>query len=99
MDRLGLAIDLHQRGLWEQAAATYREVLAGDPQSADAWHLLGVLAHQCGDQVQAQWLIGHALELRPGEPAFLANLAEVHRASGELAAAVSCCRAALPEIH
>lgn len=43
---LTAAVEHHQRGRLPEAAAIYRQVLAVDPDHADANHLLGVIAFQ-----------------------------------------------------
>ena len=51
----------HQAGRLDRAEALYRTVLADDPDHADALHLLGVLAYQCGKPAAALQLIERAL--------------------------------------
>jgi tetratricopeptide (TPR) repeat protein len=57
--------------------------------------LLGVVAHQQGDHRQAAECIGRAVTLNPGNATYHANLAEAHRALGNLDRAAACCRTAL----
>jgi len=57
--RAGLAH--HQAGRLDRAEALYRKVLAADPDYADALHLLGVLAYQCGKPAPALQLIERAM--------------------------------------
>ena len=45
---LDLALKHHRSGDLRQAEQLYRQVLQEDPHQVDAWHLLGVLAHQVG---------------------------------------------------
>src|SRR5262249_62056266 len=45
-DLLTRALRHHQAGEWARARELYCQVLGRDPHQADAWHLLGVLAHQ-----------------------------------------------------
>jgi tetratricopeptide (TPR) repeat protein len=94
-DDLSLALENHQRGLLGQAAKAYQEILSRDPQCADAWHLLGVLAHQQGDHARAVEHIGRAIALQPGQASFHANLAEAYRALGQFDRAIGSCRLAL----
>ena len=51
----------HQSGNLVEAEACYREVLRLEPDHADALHLLGVVAQQNGDYVQAEQLIRSAI--------------------------------------
>jgi tetratricopeptide (TPR) repeat protein len=89
------ALVLHRQGALAAAARAYQDLLAVDPEHADALHLLGVLAHQRGDSAQAVELIHRAIGLRPSVAAYHANLAEVYRARGQLDRAAGCGRTAL----
>jgi tetratricopeptide (TPR) repeat protein len=96
-DDLQAAIQHHQSGRLEEAAAAYDRILAADAEHADALHLRGVLAYQQGELARAVELIGRAIARRPGVAAFHANLAEVHRALWQFDQAIACCRAALEQ--
>ncbi len=61
MTELDRALDHHQAGRLEEAETLYREVLAREPEHPDALHLLGVIAHQSGEQEKAVTLIGQAI--------------------------------------
>lgn len=69
----GYALQLHQHGRLQQAAAAYREILAADPKHFDAWHLLGVIAAQSRQFEEALRLFDKAIDLCPGNAAFLCN--------------------------
>src|SRR5439155_15624617 len=45
---LARAVQHHQRGELQQAEGIYRQILAIQPNNAQATHLLGVVAHQLG---------------------------------------------------
>jgi tetratricopeptide (TPR) repeat protein len=92
---LASAVQHHVNGRLEEAARIYQVILAENPRHAEALHLLGVVAHQQGNHRQARALIGQAIALQPEVAAFYSNLAEVHRAIGELDQALACCRTAL----
>jgi tetratricopeptide (TPR) repeat protein len=94
-DALTTAIELHEAGRLDSAAALYEQALARDQENAAALHLLGVLKHQRGDHRKAVELIGRAVALRPSFAIFHANLAEAYRALGQLDRAAGCCRTAL----
>src|SRR5262249_52149739 len=57
--RAGLAH--HQAGRLNRAETLYRKALGKDPDHADALHLLGVVAYQCGKIAPALELIERAL--------------------------------------
>lgn len=94
-DAMIIAVEQHRRGCLEEAARVYRAVLECDARHAGALHLLGVVKLQQGDWRQAIELIGRAIAIQPGDPAFHCNLAEAFRLSGDLPRAAECCRAAL----
>ncbi len=57
------------------AEAIYRQLLTQDPDNADALHLLGALAGQCGKPEPGIRLIRQAIALRPRYPEAVRNLA------------------------
>src|ERR1700722_6819087 len=62
-DSLRLAIAAHQSGNLAEAEKLYREVLAAEPDQADALALLGVVLDARGDHAQAIALIEKAIQL------------------------------------
>ncbi len=64
------AVRLHGGGRLAEAAALYRQVLAADPNSADALHLLGMIALQQGQARTAAELIGKAIALDGREASY-----------------------------
>ena len=77
---LAEAIKLHKNGKLSQAATLYRNTLDNHPDNADAWHLLGVLAHQQGDNDLASKLINIAIGIQPNTADFDNNLGRVYSA-------------------
>ncbi len=73
-ERLEEGLKLHQAGRIDDAETVYRDVLAADPENADALHFLGLIAHQKGDAAQAVELISAALDVEPDRPTFHFNL-------------------------
>ncbi len=47
-ESLQKAFELHRAGQIDEAERLYRQVLAVEPQNAQAWHLMGVAANQRG---------------------------------------------------
>jgi predicted O-linked N-acetylglucosamine transferase (SPINDLY family) len=80
--RLLQAVDLHRLGRFDEAGAACRDVLASEPNNADALHLLGVIAHQKGDDEQALSLLDRAAAAAPGAAQIRSNLAAVCRSLG-----------------
>lgn len=86
-DVVALAIRHHQAGELALAEPIYRQLLAREPGSADAWHLLGVLTHQRGEHLQGLEYIGHAIRLNPKAGVYYNNLGVVQQALCDLEAA------------
>jgi tetratricopeptide (TPR) repeat protein len=62
---LAQALRLHRLGRLDDAERGYRQVLATDPDDAQALHLLGMIAAQRGKPADALDLIGRSLALAP----------------------------------
>ncbi|GAB5444494.1 MAG: tetratricopeptide repeat protein [Fuerstiella sp.] len=73
--QLQAALVHHQAGRLQDALNIYAQVLQVEPQNADAWHLVGLAAFALGDTVHAEASIRRAIQLKPGEATFAANLA------------------------
>jgi tetratricopeptide (TPR) repeat protein/SAM-dependent methyltransferase len=89
------AVRLHRAGQLEQAAALYRKVLAVDPNSADALHLLGMVALQQGHAKTATELIRKAIALHDREAAYHFHLALALQTLNDMQGAVTNYRRAL----
>ena len=94
-ESLAQAVAFHQAGQLQQAERVYRQVLQADPQNADAWHLLGVIAAQINQHETAVQYIRHAIELNSNSTAFHANLGAAHQKLKQFDQAVACFRRAL----
>ena len=92
---LASAIQHHQAGRLQAAELIYRQILAIQPNHADAWHLLGVIAHQTGRYDVAIDHIQRAIRLKGNAAAFHNNLGEAYRALCGIPQAVACYRRAL----
>ena len=79
-NHLAEAFKLHEIGELSQAAELYRRILESSPENADAWHLLGLLAHQQGDNDLALKLINTAIGIQPNIADFHNNLGRVYLA-------------------
>jgi len=88
----GLA--LQQAGRLAEAAAVYRQILAVQPNHADALHLLGLVAYHEGDYTASSELIMAALSHRQSE-IYYGNLGNALAARGMQAAAVESFRHAI----
>jgi tetratricopeptide (TPR) repeat protein len=70
------AFDAHQAGRLQEAEDGYRQVLADEPQHADALHLLGLIHGLRGETERSEALIREALSYHEN-PVFLCNLANL----------------------
>jgi len=68
---------LQSKGYLSEAASMCNMILQEDPAHDDALHLLGILAAQTGDFVNAEVLISRAISRNPNNPAFHTNLGNV----------------------
>lgn len=82
-------------GRTAEAGQICREALRGDPNSADALHLLGLITLQAGDPQAAVPLVERALKARHGVAQFHRTIGVALRHLGEFDAAISHFRRAL----
>ncbi len=94
-DLLRRGIDLHRSNRFLEAEACYKEVLAQDPNNADAIHLLGLLADAIGNKDLAVDLIKYAVSVQPDNAIFYNNLANIFKSKSEFDLAIGCYRQAL----
>jgi protein O-GlcNAc transferase len=91
----GAAIARHQAGQLGEAEQLYRQILALDPDHADANHYLGVLASHFGRDDVAAALIAKAAARKGGDPAIHSNLGNALKGLGRLDEAVASYRRAI----
>ena len=70
-------------GRLAEAAALCRDLIAAEPDRAEAENLLGIIAAQTGDIAAANEHFGRAVALAPGVAMFNANLSEALRLTGQ----------------
>jgi tetratricopeptide (TPR) repeat protein len=92
---ISTALQHHLAGRLSDAETLYREVLAADPNSADALHLLGVVAHQTGRIERAVELIRAAIAVNPAVAGYHCNLGVALGALGRLTEAIAAYQAAV----
>ena len=88
-DLFGQASILHRSGRLTDAEQLYRRVLADDPESFAAQHMLGVLAAQTGRADEALARIAAALKINPGDAGALVNYGNVLSLKSRFAEAVA----------
>jgi predicted O-linked N-acetylglucosamine transferase (SPINDLY family) len=81
---LQLALNHQAAGRVAEAAAACQQILARQPENADALHILGMLAGQTGQLPQAVELMRQSLRLNPNRAAGRNNLGNVLRELGRL---------------
>ncbi|GET40205.1 DUF5672 family protein [Microseira wollei] len=87
--QLELGLQYHQSGKLEKAEACYEQIIQQQPENADAWHLLGVIASQRGQFEKAIAQINRAIELNPDSSSFYNNIGNAYREQGNLQRAIS----------
>lgn len=91
---LPAAVHHHEHGNLERARALYEQILAAQPEHADALHYLGVLCHQQGEGRRAQELIRRAIAAAPAVAPYHDNLGTVLEHAGRLDEACAAYQAA-----
>src|SRR5580700_10429059 len=86
---------LHKAGKLAAAEPLYREFVAANPGHAEGLHMLGVLHLQGGRADEAIELIGRAVVIEPGNPAYQANLGSALAARQQFEAAIEHFRRAV----
>jgi tetratricopeptide (TPR) repeat protein len=94
-EALAVAIQHHRAGRLQAAEQIYQQVLAVEPNHADAWHLLGVIAHQRGKHGIAVEYIGRAIGLEGNVAEYNNTLGGVYCSLRRTAEAIACYRRAL----
>jgi tetratricopeptide (TPR) repeat protein len=79
---LMVAEQYRQAGRLGEAEDLCRRVLSAQPQSAEAEHLLGIIAHQSGRLAEAIEHVARAAEIDGRVALYRANLGEMYRLSG-----------------
>src|SRR5215471_1715811 len=88
-DLYAQANDRHRSGRLAEAEQLYRRILAADPASFAAQHMLGVLAAQTGRTDEALEKIGAALRMNPRDVGALVNYGNVLCLKGQFAEAAA----------
>jgi Flp pilus assembly protein TadD len=92
---LTLAERYRRDGRLAEAQAICRSVLAAEPGSDEAWHLLGVIAQQSGKIGEATAHFEEVVRLAPAVARHHANLSEMYRIAGRLREAAAAAERAV----
>jgi predicted TPR repeat methyltransferase len=94
-EAIAVAVECQKNDQLDEAHALLQYVLALVPDSPDALHFSGVLAHQRGRSGEALSLIARSLEARPDEADWYSNLGIVLQSVGLLDDAIGAYRQAI----
>lgn len=86
---------LHRAGQLAQAERVYRQILQTNPNTAEAWHLLGLLAVQSGQPQAAVGYLERATDLDPGCALYWSGLGMVCRDLAQFERAAAAYRRAI----
>lgn len=92
---LDQALEHHRAGRLPQAEPLYRQILAAEPTHSDAWHLLGLVAHQTGNHQAAIELISRAISLNGTAATYYNSAGEALRMMGNHPQAIAAYENAL----
>ncbi len=94
-EAISVASEYLQAGRLTDVEQVCHHVLTREPNNPDALHILGLVAHQAGNNTVAMELIEKAIGFQPSNPVFLNDLGKVYRGLGRPGDAESRCRQAL----
>jgi predicted O-linked N-acetylglucosamine transferase (SPINDLY family) len=94
-EQLKSGLSHHQAGRLAEAETIYRQVLAQQPNHADALHLLGVLAGHAGRLNEAPDLIRRAIAICSTKAIYYSNLGKALTDTGQFDEAIAACRQAI----
>lgn len=77
------SLELHRQGRLDEAERGYRTILDGNPDDAQALHMLGVLHCQRGDDEGGERLLARAHALAPQNATIELSLAALHFRAGD----------------
>jgi tetratricopeptide (TPR) repeat protein len=96
--RMAAALAAQQAGRYAEAIALYEAVIAQDPRTFDAVHMLGVVHFQRGDFERAQELVAAALAIMPAQVGARHNLQLIESALERRAIERAICDETLPRL-
>ena len=87
---MDFAVQHHNAGQLSEAKSIYQKILLTSPHQPTAMHLLGVIAHQVGNNDVAVGFITKALAIIPDYAEAHNNLGNVLKELGKLDEAITC---------
>jgi protein O-GlcNAc transferase len=92
---LAAAVSAHESGQFDDAIATYQDVLKREPRNTDAMHFLGLAHDALGQRALGMPMLEKSVRLAPRSAAYRNNLAAVLLKGGEYHNAMEHARVAL----
>jgi predicted O-linked N-acetylglucosamine transferase (SPINDLY family) len=92
---LAAGLDHHRAGRFHEAEVIYRSIVSADPQCAEAWRLLAMIALEARQHNAATEYVQRALSLQPNNSVFHNSLGIVHDSRGDRLAAADAFRRAV----
>lgn len=83
-DPMETAVQLQMTGRLEEATSIYQDIVQNDPENADAWHFLGIIAQQAGRTDAAERLVMRALSLKDDQANYFVTIGHIERELGKL---------------
>lgn len=93
--RLQQAFGLFQSGQTDAAATALHGIVADAPKTADAHHLLGIIAFRGGRFDEAMAAVLRAIDAQPQQAEFRNTLGAIRRAAGDIDGAIAAFEAVL----
>jgi len=94
-DPFEIAVRLQMTGRVEDATSIYQDVVQKDPDNADAWHMLAIIAQQAERPDTAETLIKRALSLKGDQGNFFVTYGHILQNLSRAAEAESAFRRAI----
>jgi protein O-GlcNAc transferase len=92
---LARAYEHYRAHRFAEARDLFCATLASDPEHADAWHMLGLIAYEADEQTLACRCLEKAVSLDAFNAVYHTNLGEIYRKAGRREDALASCRHAL----
>jgi tetratricopeptide (TPR) repeat protein len=78
-DPFEIGVRLQMTGRMEDATSIYQDVVQKDPDNADAWHMLAIIAHQAERPETAETLLKRALTLKSDQGNYFVTYGHILR--------------------
>ncbi|HEX4042074.1 MAG TPA: tetratricopeptide repeat protein [Xanthobacteraceae bacterium] len=90
-----LAEQKRRHGFLADADELVRRAITAEPDNAEAWHMLGIIAHQSGKTADAIEHLRRAITIKPDVALYHANVGEMCRLAGRVDDAIAAGRRAI----